>query len=1166
MIKFRTVSLAAVLVTMLAAAFASSASASPIWRLSAVGSSNVAPGGQISYLVHVKNFGDAETDGSDYVLQMRLPEGLTALSRTHLYTQPTFDCTGNGPSPDPHDLTGSSVVTCTGNDSFRLEGGGGEGQSIQRFEVAAAPDASGLVTPTFKIWGGGARIANVDDGVCQDPARDEPCYVDTAPTRISADRPEFEAENFDVQITDQRGRPFNQAGAHPYKITTWIDFPVHQSPKWTSAGPPFDGLGIGIPVEGAKDVAVETPLGLVGDPTKFPRCNLEELIGASGANTPGEGPFCPQGSQVGTVTLRMNPGTEFSMIGPMALFNMVPSPGSPARFGFTVQKLGILLDAHIRSDGDYGLTIASPNIPQGLPTAGSEVVFWGVPGDRSHNFERSCSGLLAAGELGKSCPIPSSGEDKYVPRPFLRNPTNCSSEATGLPWTVHMASWDHPGRLSFPTSVDVFGIPDLSDSNWKTTKIVSHEAPGYPYDPDDPQAPAWGDPIGIEGCDAVPVRGEIATQPTTQSTETPSGLKVRVEVPNPGLDNPTGIASSDIKKIKVALPKGLTINPSQAEGLSVCTEAQFESEELRFFPGAGTGCPSASRIGSITTKSPLLDELLEGSVYVAEPYDNKFGSLLALYVVIKNAERGVLIKLAGKVEPDGETGQIVTTFDDLPQLPFSWFDLKFREGARAPLVTPAACGRYETVAEFIGHSDPDGPPVISKSSFQIDSGIGSGPCPTGGIPPFKPGLIAGTVNPSAGAYSSFPFRLFRRDGEQYFTNFSTKLPPGIVAKLAGVPFCSDSAIAAAKDPNRTGTEELSSPACPKASEIGRTLVGAGVGSVQTYVPGKIYLAGPYNGSALSIVAVTAAKVGPFDLGTVVIRQALRVNPETAEVFIDPTGSDPLPHIIDGIPTQLRDIRAYVDRPEFVINPTSCEPTSVASTVLGSGLDFANTADDEPVTVTTRFQAANCASLDFKPKLDLRLIGGTKRNDHPKFKAVLTARKGDANIGYARLTLPHSQFLDQSHIKTVCTRVQFAQGSYPGEKCPRGAVYGYAKAVTPLLDEPLQGPVFLRSSSNPLPDLVAALHSGKININLVGRIDSLKGSGQIRNTFATVPDAPVKTFTLTMLGGKKGLLVNSANLCKGTHRATAEFTGQNGKIHDFRPKLKAQCKGKGKKKR
>jgi hypothetical protein len=416
--------------------------------------------------------------------------------------------------------------------------------------------------------------------------------------------------------------------------------------------------------------------------------------------------------------------------------------------------------------------------------------------------------------------------------------------------------------------------------------------------------------------------------------------------------------------------------------------------------------------------------------------------------------------------------------------------------------------------------------------------------------------VAGTVNNAAGSHSPFNLRLFRNDGEQEIRHFSIKLPPGVTGKLAGIPFCPDSAVAASR--NRTGAEELADPSCPAATEVGRTLAGGGVGPVQAYVPGKVYLAGPYNGSPLSVVSITAAKIGPFDVGNVVQRLAMRIDPETAEVFIDATGSDSLPHILDGIPVKIRDVRIYVDRPNFVLNPTSCEATSTASTVLGAGLDFVDPDDDEPVTVSTRFQAADCAALDFNPRLGLRLLGATRRGGNPKFRAVLRMTEGESNISKARVALPRSAFLDQSHIRTVCTRVQYAQGS-----CPQASIYGYARAVTPLLDEPIEGPVYLRSSEHKLPDLVAAMKNGKIAIDLVGRIDSF-GKGRIRNTFETVPDAPVSTFVLTMQGGKKGLIQNSTDLCRRKNRALVNFDAHNGEIRGFRTVVRAQCGGKKRK--
>jgi hypothetical protein len=541
-------------------------------------------------------------------------------------------------------------------------------------------------------------------------------------------------------------------------------------------------------------------------------------------------------------------------------------------------------------------------------------------------------------------------------------------------------------------------------------------------------------------------------------------------------------------------------------------------------------------------------------------------------MVFKEPKLGVLVKQPLKVESDPLTGRITTVAEELPELPISHFRLHFRAGSRSPLATPAACGMFSATATLYPSSG--GPPQESSSTFEIITGPDAGPCPSGGAPPFHPGLTAGTINNAAGRYSPFDVHLTRADSEQEITHFSIKLPPGVTGKLAGIPFCPEADIAAARSRERQphgGQEELEHPSCPAASEVGHTLVGSGVGPSLTYVPGKVYLAGPYQGSNLSLVAITAAKAGPFDLGTVVIREGLKVNPETAEVSVDAGTSDPIPHIIDGIPVHLRDIRVYVDRPEFVKNPTNCEPTSTASTVLGSGANFASEADDRPVTVTSRFQAADCANLGFRPALQISLKGPTKRAGLPALTAVVTPKAGDANIGRAVVTLPPSEFLEQGHIGNSCTRVQFNASGGNGEQCPANSVLGHAVAITPLLSEPLEGPVFLRSNGGErkLPDLVAALHSKDINIDLVGFIDSLhkKGSdiSQIRTTFAKVPDQPVTRFTLQMAGGKKGLLVNSTNLCKGTHKAISEFTGQNGKRSDSEPAVKAQCgKKKGKK--
>ncbi len=1087
---------------------AAPAFAGPQWRIDSISDTTALPGGTLQYHAQATSVGDQAIDGEKETIELlaELPEGMEALSASAVNEAageflPCYDGFDGGASKAP--VAGAQSVVCPTTSKV------GPGPSvISQFirldmRVSVAPGASGVLLPRFEVSGGLTPSAATVD-----------------PVLVSEEPLDFGFDALDSSLSaDASGTAFTQAGGHPYTYTTWIDFNTEHSP--------VPNQGHIWPIEPPKDVLVDLPPGFVGNPSVAAQCTVEQLAGGD-ANL-GPITLCPAAAQVGTTEVRLRKGGDrWSLFtGPYPVFNMVPPPGVPARLGFKVLGAIVFLDAELRSGGDYGLSVGAHNIPQTIGVAGTTVTLWGVPASPAHTPHRACTGEnVPYNGGGPSCAA------NTPEAPFFRMPTSCAAPDEGLETTVRMDSWVEPGDFVGRT-------------------LATHEPPGYPRLPAE-----WGPEVGVTGCEDVPVKGKLAAQPTTIDTTTPSGLEVEVEVPNPGLENPTGIASSDVKKVKVTLPEGLTVNPSQAEGLGACSSAQYQSTVLSFFPTPGKGCPDDSKIGTVQVKTPLLEETIPGDVYIAQPFENPFGSLLALYIVLHHPQRGILVTLAGKVETNPLTGQITTTFDDLPQLPFDKFEFRFREGSRAPLVTPSACGRYTTRAEFTGHSDPTGAPVVSESSFQITRGIGGSACPGGGLPPFKPGLIAGSLNNAGGAYSPFNIRLFRSDAEQEMTHFSIKLPPGIVGKLAGVPFCPDAAIAAAEDPNRTGATELATPSCPAASQVGRTLVGAGVGPVQTYVPGKVYLAGPYNGSALSIAAITAAKVGPFDLGTVVVRQALRVNPETAEVFVDPTGSDPIPHIIDGITTHIRDIRAYVDRPSFMLNPTSCDRTSTASTVLGYGLDFASAADDRPVTVSTPYQAAGCSALAFKPKLKITLKGGTKRGQYPSLRAELKMKgTGEAAIARAEVTLPHSAFLANAHIGTVCTRVQFK-----AETCPRRSVYGRARAITPLLDEALEGPVYLRSSENPLPDLVAKLRSGRIEVHLVGRIDSV-ANGQIRTSFEAVPDAPVRKFVLTMLGGSKGLLENSANLCARPNRARVRFDAHNGKTRDFNPVVKPSCEGK-----
>ena len=812
-------------------------------------------------------------------------------------------------------------------------------------------------------------------------------------------QPGFGIVDFSGGVFDHLGNSYTQAGGHPFSAATRVEFPAK---------------ALSVPDGAVKDVKVELPPGFVANPAAVPAaCAPDELV-----RTPGKNPECPIDSQVGVahVLMAVQPGLSGELYWPATgVYKMQAPPGSPALLAFNAgPDIAVLLSPLLRSDGDYGITVLSPETNSTGGVTGAEISLWGVPADPSHDEDRGTSGASTTGAHCANTTAPEcSNPAGYQPRAFITNPINCSAGA--LKTSLIANSWQEPA--------------------------VFHTA-SFDHDTN-------GNPTAVTDCEKVPFSPSLSLAPTTDWARTPSGLEVEVRAPTAGLLNPDGIADAPVKKLTVTLPDGVTLNPSSAEGLDACTALQLKAETATSI--AGAGCPDPSRLGSVEVHTPLLDEPLGGSVFLAQQDDprtrhsgveNPFDSRYAIYVVAKSAARGIVIKLAGKVEPDPRTGQITTTFDDLPQLPFESFRLRLRDGGRAPLVSPGSCGNYLTEAAFVPWSaeDPDNPDsseiVQSSPQSKIAKGVGGGACPSGGSPPLEPKLIAGTLGNGAGEYSPFNLRLYRQDDEQELRSFSIELPPGLTGRLAGIRYCPDAAIALAQASDRSGAEELANPSCPEASEIGSTLVGAGVGSVLTYVPGKVYLAGPYDGAALSIVAVSAAKVGPFDLGTVVIREALRIDPSTAEVVIDPTGSDPLPHIIDGVPTHLRDIHVYVDRHEFTLNPTSCDPTAVASTVLGSGLDFGSSSDDQLITIATRFQAANCAALRFKPKLSLALKGKVHRRAHPSLIATLKTKPGEANIARAQVKLPAAAFLDNAHIAGICTRVQFA-----ADACPAGSVYG-----------------------------------------------------------------------------------------------------------------------------
>src|SRR6187397_1606538 len=935
---------------------------------------------------------------------------------------------------------------------------------------------------------------------------DAPFASSAQTIKVSPEPVPFGIERFSAQAEEEGGALTTQAGRHPFQFTNTLQLNAGA----VTPAPTRDESLVEQPAL-PRNLDFPLPAGLVGNATAMAQCDMATFLAIVNLRN-----FCSDESAIGVSSVTI---IESSKVGflrlPVPVFNLPPAHGEPARFGFVAAGVPVLIDTSLDPENDYRITASVSNVTQVAEFLSSTTSLWGTPGDPRHDNARGwdCISRVLNPEL--ICERPSNLSEAA----FLRQPVNCNSP------------------LVFDLDVEPWNVPIGS-------QIES--------------ASFQGDPL--LGCNKVPFDPSISAAPTSKLAEAPSGLSFELSMPNSNLLNKDGIAEGQPKKVEVTLPEGMTVNPSAAEGLAVCSPSDYARE--RFNSKPGDGCPDASKLGSVLIDTPLIEEQVKGALCQAAPYDNPSNSLLGLYLVARVPERGILVKLDGKVSPDPKTGQLVTIFDDAPQLPFNSFDLSFREGGRAPLVTPPACGDYDIVAKFTPWSaqDPNNPApsevITRKSTFTVQRGVDGGACPSGGVPPFGPEFEAGSVNNDAGSYSPFLMHLTRKDGEQDMTRFSAVLPPGVLGNLAGVELCSDAAIAAAKA--KSATEELANPSCPQSSLIGRTLAGAGVGSVLTYVPGKIYLGGPVNGNPLSVIAITPAKAGPFDVGTVVVREALNLNPRTAEVEVDGAASDPIPHILAGIPLRLRDLRVYVDRENFTLNPTSCEESSAKATLFGSFLDELSSSDDRPIELRARYQAANCANLGFKPKLKLKLKGGTRRGDHPGLTATYTARRGDANLESLITRLPRSAFLDQAHIRTICTRVQFAADS-----CPKAAQYGYIKAWTPLLDEPLEGPVYLRSSSHKLPDLVFDLH-GLVDVEVATRIDSVRGG--IRAQVQEAPDAPLSKVVLKMQGQKKGLIVNSRELCDSVNRAGVQFAGHNGKEASGRPELEAQCGGKRKGKR
>jgi hypothetical protein len=863
-----------------------------------------------------------------------------------------------------------------------------------------------------------------------------------------------------------------------------------------------------------KTLHVELPAGLTVNPLATERCTLAEFQNVeAGAHKP----LCVPGTIVGyeEATLVTNNGTEgvpalgipagspegvrvnpIEGFTKVPVYALVPAYGEPALNAFLIagaKEVFLETDVAWQSDYHESFTIKMPEkSPQPEPP-----------------FSTLISRQVSFGKAGNGT--------------YITNPTTCFNTEESPFQNAYSAFF----------KAESYGEPDPSFPTGSTA------------------VPA-GTPEGLipTGCMKVPFDPGLTTEPGTSQVDSPAAATVETTLPF--LTGGETISESHLRNASMTLPAGMGLNPSATSGnLVACTDAQFKQSGTR----APVECPAASSIGTVEIETPPLPAgSLKGNIYLGQQLsrDPSSGEEFRIFIDAEAPAQGISVRLVGHTKANPVTGQLTTEINENPQTPFTSVKLRF-DGSNSVLTSPPTCAQATSTSTMVPWSTPNSTRHPS-SSFTLSSVPGGGTCPTTlAQRKFTPSFAAATESSKAATYTPFNIQFGRSDGQQELKGVNITLPKGLTARLKGIPYCSDEALAAAAA--NAGKAELASPNCSGESLLGGATTVSGTGAKPVSLAGKVYLAGPYKGAPLSLAVITPAVSGPFDLGTVVVRVALNVDPITAQVD---AVSDAIPDVFGGVKLDIRSVQMNLNRQGFMLNPTNCSAGAIAGSVSGGGGDPTNTAawSSDPVSVPS--QASACSGLGFKPALHVRIQGPTKRAKFPQIRAVVEAKSGQANIARTALTLPHSLFLEQGHIKTVCTKPALA-----AHECPRASVYGNAEAITPLLGKPLRGPVYLVPSQHKLPDLVADLR-GQVEIQLHGVISSKHGG--LKTVFSEVPDVPVKKFILNMQGGKKSLLVNSTNTCKSPQTAVLNVKGQNGKkvTNDKLPLNIAACHNQGKK--
>ena len=1000
--------------------------AAPGWRLTARSyPTDLPPGGHGIIRIDVYNIGAAPSSKTVTVTDT-LPPGVSATaaggSEFDKVVHERWSCKG------------TTVVKCTNiaGELPAIDPGDSEGSiGVQSIAIAIdVPGESPAAPNQVTISGGGAPS----------PASlSEPLSVSSTPAG-------FGFADLTGWFSNAGGTIDTQAGSHPYELTVPLDFNTvapEEEPE------PAGGE--------ARNITVELPPGLIGDPQATPRCPRQQF----------DARRCPADTQIGFDTANTGPEPQ-----PLPVYNLLPAPGLPAQFGFTLAGISTFLDAGVRSGGDYGITEHVEDLAQ-REVLFNSLTIWGVPAEPSHNA------------LRRAPNCPEGCESDAAQAPFLTLPTSCGSPEAQA-FTIAANTWQDAAL----GATDQFELPGES-----------------------------GLPTGFTGCERLAFGPSLTLEPETTEADTATGLTAEVEVPQEGLLNTEGLASADIQNTTVTLPEGVVVNPGQAAGLEACQPAE---------DGVGTegppSCPPASKVGTVTIETPLLADKLEGNIYVLQSNPPN------LQLLVAASADGVNVKLIGNVHLNEQTGQITTTFSDAPQLPFTDFRLSFDGGARAALDTPTQCRTYATTSEFTPWSGSSVADAFPTSAFAITGGPAGGACPSSPLP-LSPSLQAGTASVQAGAFTSFSLQLARGDGQQRISSLRFTMPQGLLGMVSKVPQCAE--------------PQAQLGSCPASSQIGYTTAQAGPGSFPLTIPepgqpqAPIYLTGGYSGAPYGLSIVTPVIAGPFNLGTVITRAKIEVDPTTSQLTVT---TDPLPQILDGVPTDLRAIDAVIDRPEFIFNPTSCEPQSFAGTVTG--------AQGATAVISSPFGIGSCRELAFTPKFSASTNGATSKALGASLTVKIAYPDGgsEANLHKVDVELPKALPTQLKTLNKACTEAQF---NADPAGCPPASDIAHVVVHTPVLASPLTGPAYLVSHGGAaFPDVEMVLQGEGVTLVVDGKTQIKKGITY--SHFETIPDAPFSSFEFVAPQGAYALFTAHGNLCwpifdRQKLVMPTAMTGQNGAV-------------------